>query len=226
MSSYTLPHGARGIEGEDFAVQFGDDKVVWVPKSAGAGKHYTFQAKPASGVIDLHETTMDADGREQHRTLFALRRDDLPPMLQELTPMVPELFRLMRPLRLGWLKHRDIAIARGIDPVTYDDIAAVTRKRRRRLILDAQRYEQNLYVPEYLEEVFEFPDGNFSLYHRGRKIGIGFKKTDGRGGVHLFWIKLRDLTRFGNAWQAKVATAMSRFAIPPEKYVEYPFLRS
>ena len=88
--------------------------------------------------MDLHETTIDADGREQHRTLFALQRDDLPPMLQELTPMVPERFRLMRPLQLGWLTHRDIAVARGIDSVTDNEIAAVTRKRRRRLTPDAQ----------------------------------------------------------------------------------------
>src|SRR5213594_1933042 len=130
MDRYVLPHGAKGIEAEDFALQFGDDKVILVPKSAGQGKHYTFHAVPASGVIDVHETTIDADGRVQHRTLFALRRDDLPPMLQELAPMVPELFRLMRPLRLGWLKHRDIGIASGIDPVSDDDIA-VTRKRKR-----------------------------------------------------------------------------------------------
>jgi hypothetical protein len=64
MDSYALPHGARGIEGENFAVYFGDDKVVVVPKSTGRGKHYTFQAKPASGVMDLHETATNADGRE------------------------------------------------------------------------------------------------------------------------------------------------------------------
>jgi hypothetical protein len=133
MGSYILPHGAKGIEGDDFAVAFGGDKVVFVPKSAGNGTHCTFQAKPASGVMDLHETGIDADGREQHRTLFALHADNVPAVLGELAPMVAELFRLMRPLRLGWLKHRDIGIARGIDPVSDDDIAAVTRKHKRRL---------------------------------------------------------------------------------------------
>ena len=220
-----LPHGAKGIEAEDFAVQFGHDKVVFVPKSAGSGTHYTFQAKPASGVMDVHETTIDADGMEHHRTLFAMRRDDLPAMLAEFVPMVEELLGMLRPLRLGWLKHNDIGIARGVDPVSDEDIAAVTRKRKRRLVLDAELYEQNVFGPEYLEDVHDFPDGNFALFHRGRQIGIGFKKTCADDDVRLFWIKLSDLMRFGNAWQEKAASAFAAAAIPPERYPEYPFLR-
>lgn len=226
MDSYKLPHGAKGIESEDFAIEFRDDKVVFVARSGDKGRHYTFHAGPVSGVLDLHETTRDAGGQEQHRTLFALQRDALPSLLQELAPMAPELFTLLRPLRLGWLKHNNIGIARGIDPVSDEDIAAVTRKRKRRLSLDAQLYEQNVFVPEFLEDVYDFPDGNFALLYRGRQIGIGFKKTYPGGDVRLFWIKRRDLMRFGNAWQDKLASAFAHAAIPPERYPEYPFLRS
>ena len=179
MGSYTLPHGARGIEGEDFAIAFGGDKIVFVPKSDGNGTHYTFQAKPASGVMDLHETSIDADGREKHRTLFALPACNVPSLLGELAPMVAELFRLMRPLRLGWLKYHDIGIARGLDPVSDNEIAAVTRKHKRRLA-----------------------DGN----------------------IRLFWIKRRDLMRFGHDWEQRVIDAFSRLAIPPVRYPDYPFL--
>lgn len=42
---------------------------------------------------------------------------------------------LLRPLRLGWLKHRNMGIAR-IEPVSDSDIAAVTRKRKKRVALD------------------------------------------------------------------------------------------
>jgi hypothetical protein len=112
--------------------------------------------------------------------------------------MVPELFGLLRPLRLGWLKHHNIGIAYGIDPVSDADIAAVTRKRKRRLALDAELYRRNALVPKYLEDIYDFPDGNFSLYHRGRQIGIGFKKTMPDGDVRFYWIKRRDLMRFGN----------------------------
>lgn len=225
MDRNALPHGAKGIEGDGFAVEFRDDKIVFVPKSVGSGTHYTLHAGLNSGVMDVHETTTDDAGREQHRTLFALRKDDLLPVLQEVSPMVPELFRLLRPLRLGWLKHHDIGIARGVDPVSDADIAAVTRKRKRRLALDADLYRQNLFFPEYLEEVYDFPDGNFALIHRGRNIGMGFKQTDADGNIRLFWIRSRDLARFGNEWQEKVIDALRRIAIPPDRYPEYPFLR-
>ena len=100
------------------------------------------------------------------------------------------------------------------------------RKHKRRLTLEAGLYRQNVFVPEFLEEVYDFPDGNFALFHHGRRIGIGFKKTDADGNVRLFWIKRRDLLRFGNDWQEKIGNALSRLAIPPERYAEYPFLRS
>ena len=43
-------------------------------------------------------------------------------------------------------------------------------------------------MPKFLEEIYDFPDGNFSLFHKNRNIGIGFKKTDGNGDTRLFWI--------------------------------------
>ena len=55
-------------------------------------------------------------------------------------------------------------------------------------------------VPEFLEEVYDFPDGNFALFRRRRRIGIGFKTTVAGGGdVRLAWIKLTDLMRFGRS---------------------------
>jgi hypothetical protein len=220
MESYSLPHGAKDIEGEDFAIELRGDKIVFVPKAAGAGLHYTLHAGMRSGILDLHETQYEANEQKRHCTLFAMRRDDLAALLDEAAPMLPEFFRLLRPLRLGWLKHRHISIARGIDPVSDDDIAAVTRKRRRRLTVDAELYRQNVFVPEFLEEVYDFPDGNFSLFHRGRQIGIGFKKTYTDGDVRLFWMKLSDLKSFGNDWQEKIGGALARLAIPPECYAE------
>jgi len=225
MEHHTLPHGARGIEGDDFAIQFGNDKIVLPRKSDGEGNHYTFHAGFDSGVIDVHETLIDASGQKTHRTLFAIRKDVLPEVFNELISMPVELLRLFRPLRLGWLKHHGIGIARGIDPVNDDEIAAVTRKHHRRLIVDEQRWKANVFVPEYLEEVWDFPDGMFSLFDRGRKIGIGFKKTESDGNVRLFWIKLRHLERFGIAWKTKVMDALFRSEIPPENYGDYLFLR-
>jgi hypothetical protein len=145
-------------------------------------------------------------------------------LLQDIASVLPEVLGLMRPLRLGWLKHRNIGIARGIEPVSDSDIAAVTRKRKKRLALDPELYHQNINCPEFLEDVYDFPDGNFTLLHQGRPIGLGFKQTDAQENVRLFWIKRRDLLRFGHYWQRRMLEALQRIAIPPERYAEYPFL--
>jgi hypothetical protein len=233
MAPYSLPHGAKVFEGEGFAIYCGADKAVFIAKPRADGQtveprtemHYTFHAGPESGVIDLHETTTVADGQKHHRTLFAMRTNDLPTALQQLAPMLGELLSLLRPLRVGWMMHRGIGIARGVDPLSDQEFAAVTRKRKGRLTIDMQLYQQNVFVPEYLEDVYEFPDGTFTMFHRSRKIGFGFKATDAVGNVRLFWIKRSDLLRFGNEWQQKVIDTLSSAAISPDHYADYPFLR-
>lgn len=149
-----------------------------------------------------------------------MRRDDIPALLGEFSWLLVEFLRLVRPLRLGWLAHHDIGVVRGLDPATDEDIAAVTlrRSRRKRLVIDEERWRKNISIPEYLEEVWEFPDGAFSLFHRNRKIGIGIKATDRDGGKHLYWMKLRDLRRFSAAGQATFLDAVLRHAIPPESH--------
>jgi hypothetical protein len=176
--SAILPHGANGIQGDGFAVAFGDGKIVFVvkrqPDDSGvemSERHYTFHAGQKSGIIDVHETRSLRDGHKEHKTLFALRADDLPSVLQSLAPMLPELFALFRPLQIGWMKHRNIGVARGIEPVRHADVEAVTVKRKRKLCVDPERYRDNVFVPEYLEEIYDFPDGNFTLFHRNRNIG-------------------------------------------------------
>jgi hypothetical protein len=224
MERYTLPHGARGIDIGDLALRFGGDKAEFFLKSDG-GSHHTLHAGFCSGIIDLHEALVDDAGQKQYRTVFAILRDDLPTALSELAPMVSELLSLVRPLRLEWLKRRGIAIARGLDPVTDDEIAAVTRKQRGRLVVDEQRWAASMVVPEYLDGVFDFPDGIFSLVRRDRKFGIGFKNTDPFGNVRLLWISVRDMTRFADVWQPKVIEALVRHSIPRENYGDYPFLQ-
>jgi hypothetical protein len=222
MLRATLPHRARGIEGDNFVLQFLADKILFVPRSATEGEHYTFHAGSDSGVLDLHETRMSSGRSQRHRTLFAMKRDDLPAALGAMTPLLSELLALLRPLRLGWLKHHDIGVARGIDLISDEDIAAATRKRKGRLAIDPLLYERNIFVPAYLEEIYDFPDGNFALFRRRRKIGIGFKTTVAGGDVRLSWIKLTALMRFGRRWEPKMMCAIANFAIPPEHYGDFP----
>jgi hypothetical protein len=218
-----LPHGARGIEIEDLVIEVGKDKIVMLQKSAG--DHYTLQAGYQSGIIDLHRTWRDADGREHHETLFAMRRDDLVPLLNAFATWPQGLFRLLRPLRVGWLHRHGIAIVHGLVPTTDDELAAVTRKRRRRLVVDEKQWNANITIPEYLDAVRDFPDGAFSLFVGAHNIGIGFKHTDATGNVHLFWLRLRDITRLATAWEHQLITALQRHAIPPEQFKEHRALQ-
>lgn len=211
MERHSLPHGAKGIESYEFVIHFGADKFVFAAKSTG--EHYTLHAGPNSGVIDVHETP-HAGVSGQRRTLFAIQTQALPPILAGFVPTLRELLALIRPLRVGWMYRHGVGIARGIDPVSDEDIAAVTRRRKGRLALDPEAYRRNICVPEYLEDVYGFPGGNFALFRGSRQIGIGFKRTAADGGVPLFWIERRDLMRFGQKWQAKVVDALIGAAIP------------
>lgn len=219
---FKIPHGAIGFDLGDLAIEFRPDKMVFVRRLVG--DHYTIQLGAPSGVLDVHRTWKDESGREQHKTVFAIYRSDIPKLIRELSPTTSGLFSFRR-LRLGWLARNEIAIARGLELGTIDDIAQVTRKaRRKRLVLDEVKLRAQLRIPEYLEEVWDFPDGTFSLVKRGRRIGIGIKVTDQFGEPWLYWIKFRGLIRRSNAAWDQIAEAAMRYAIPPEKYGAYRFL--
>ncbi len=231
MDSYSLPYDAKGIDSDEFSLSFSQNRIVLIPKLAGCTseekdqeKHYTLSIRQDSGVIDIHETIVLPDRSKRYRTLFAIREEDFLSALQGVKAMVPELFSLFRPLRLGWLKHRHINIVLGSELGSDEEIAAITRKRKRKLVLDPKLYKDKVFALEYLEEIYDFADGNFSLWYRNSRIGIGFKRTDGDGRVHLSWIKLSDLLRFGYNWQEKVMNALQTASIPPDRYGDYRFL--
>src|SRR5262245_50792479 len=75
-----LPHGARGIDLGDLALEEGKDKLVLIKKSAT--EHYTLHAGTASGIMDVHRTWTDERGTIQHQTLFSITRDDLIAIIQ------------------------------------------------------------------------------------------------------------------------------------------------
>jgi hypothetical protein len=219
-----LPHGARGIQEGDFVIEFGTDKVILLSRSRS--EHYTLQAGNNSGVLDVHRTWRDEGGTERHETIFAMRRDDLLPLLQSVaSPIHSGFLRLLRRLRIGWMARHGISVVRGLEFSSLDDIAAVTTKnQRRRLVVEEEKVRTNLGMPRYLDDVWDFPDGPFSMSVGHRRIGIAWKVTDKFGRARLFWIKLRDLKRFGNQFGGQVIQAALRYAIPPEQYAEYAVL--
>jgi hypothetical protein len=209
-----LPHNARGIDLGDFVMLFCADKIIVTRKTGG--DHFTLHSGYKSGVIDLHRTWKDDQGSEQHTTIFAMRRDNIPALLRELNSLPQSLGRLLRPLRLGWLGRRGIGIAWGVLPTDEEHINRVS---------DREKLLCGIYSPEYLDEVRWQPDGQFTLWRNGRMIGIAFKSTDLHGNARLAWMKSQDLQRFqGQVWCLIREVAM-RYAIPENDYHNYAFLQ-
>lgn len=174
-------------------------------------------------MLDIHRTWRDADGIERHQTVFAMRHADLFAFLNDLASMTTGMFRLLRRLRPGWLYRHSISVVRGLDPVTKQEMAAVTRRKpgRKRIVVDEEKFQANLQIPEYLNEIWDFPDGAFSLFDGGRRIGIGIKATDRTGFARFYWFKLRDVSRFFKSCEGLFLATAIKYAIPPEKYEEY-----
>jgi hypothetical protein len=205
-------------------VEFRADKVVALARNRE--EHYTFHAGHDSGVLDIHRTWRDADGTERHQTVFAMRHTDVPKFLNDLSPLVAGTLRLQRRLRIGWLYRHGICVVRGLDPSTDEDLAAVTRRKpgRKRIVFDESKVHANVHVPEYLDEIWDFPDGAFSLFDGARRIGIGIKGINPAGRARLVWFRPRDMTRLFRSFGERFPAAAQKYAIPKENYKNFGVL--
>jgi hypothetical protein len=175
------------------------------------------------GAAIVIEPAMPASRASCHETLFAIRHADMAALLYELAPAAIGMTRLIRRLRVGWMHRHGIGIVRGLEPTTDEEIAAITTKRpgRKRLMLVAERFTANIRRPEYLDDVWDFPDGPFSLFGQRGRVGVGFKTTDRFGQARLHWVKLRDFHRFSRGMVQHLCDAAARYALRPEQYAEY-----
>ncbi len=215
-----------GVEAGQLAIEFRRDKIVFLIKSTG--EHFTLHFGSQSGVLDVHRTWIDEHGAVRRKTVFAMHRANLSSFFTELSPQLNNSFaKLIRRLRLGWLARHGIDVARGLEFVSDEDIASVTRKnRRKRLVFEEAQIRHHLCVLECLDDIWDFPDGPFSLFNGTRRIGIAFKITDGLGWPKLLWIKVHDIIHFCNELGPIIISTAQRYAIPQEKYSEYCFLIS
>lgn len=220
----SLPHGATGIEVGNLVLQQGQDKLVMFDKFSG--EHYTLQAGTRSGIIDLHRTWDDENGNKHHETLFAIHHQQAAELLATFASAPGELMKVFRPLRVGWLARHGIGIVHGLDPTTNEEIEAVTRRRKKRLIPDEQLFQTTMTIPDFLEDVYKFPDGAFSLFKGKKKVGIGFKTTDEHGKTRLQWLRLKDLQQLATKWEQQLSTLAQQHAITPADYHRYPELQT
>lgn len=219
-----LPGGASGIEFGELALSFQEDKVIMISKSSN--EHLTLHIGRESKVLDIHRTSPGPDGLPVHYTIFAITYDNLHLMLEEFGSKLKGGIKLGRRLRIGWLARKNITVLKGLESWTDDEIRAVTDKsKRNRLMVNPEKLMANVVVPEYLEDLWSWQDGWFSLFFRTRRIGLGVKMTDHRGRRRLLWVRLRDLTRLSsNARQLLIETA-KRHGIPEAEYERYNIAR-
>lgn len=199
----SLPRGAKGFDLGEAVLLFADGKLVITAK--GSPTHLTVHFGADSGVLDIHKKSTAADGATQYVTLFTIPRDNLVAMLQEFAiPLLQAQMRALRRLRPGWMAKRRIGVVIGTSiskSQMSSDISAITKLRRRKLAVDPERLAEHVRVPEFLEELYDLPDGQtFMLFACGkqrrhqrnhRMLGVGFKFTDPLGQPRLVWLPKR-----------------------------------
>jgi hypothetical protein len=190
-ASNPLPHGASSMAIGNFVIVFLPDKALVSRKTIG--DHFTLQYGEKSDIIDLHRTWIDPQGCKRHTPIFGMRRENIPAFVEELSSLL--LLSLpFRRLRLGWLRHRGITIMCGALPVDEEHISKVTRRAKRRLVLDQEKFLDEIYAPETYDDVRGLP-GPFTLLRNGRTVGAAFDIPYPHGAAKLSWIKQRGLFR-------------------------------
>ena len=198
----SLPHGAKGVDLGEAVFLFADGKLVITAK--GSREHLTLHCGAHSGVLDIHKKSTAADGSTKYVTLFTIPHDNLPAMLQEFGfPMLQAQMSALRRLRPGWMAKRRVGVVVGL-PLAESEIPAVTKLRRRKLVVDPGRLAARVWAPEYLDDLYDLydlPDGQtFTLsscreQRNPRMLGFGFKFTDGTGRRRLVWLCKRRVSQ-------------------------------
>jgi hypothetical protein len=194
-SDHRLPHGAKRIDLGDAVVALARDKIVLTRKTAT--EHFTLHFGPASGVLDVHRTSMAADGSKSHETIFRIRHEDLAIALAEFGPVATKaLLKVARRLDLDELVRKRIGVVVGL-LTTGADLEIVTSARRGKVAIDPEKLQAFVQVPEDLNELHELEDEKFftlvSTDETSEILGHGFAITESNGRRRLVWLPMQEL---------------------------------
>jgi hypothetical protein len=177
-----------------------------VAKVGNGRSHYTLHPGTATGVIDLHKTNESYPEGDpgRHERLWALPQDILIKRLAVAgQSLLRDFLMLWRPLRLGWMIRRGLAIGPRIP--TDDCFPAVTAIKTRQGPREAND-PLNLWMkpPEFYEDVLSRPNGGYLVYDMRKKsfTPYGVLITYGKEPlVRMLWAKTRDLNRWSRRWE-------------------------
>lgn len=221
-----LPYNARGMDFENVSWEVRPDGKVHLFAKSQGGFHWTLHPGTSTGVLDLHETSVNPDGAKLHKTLLMIRPEDFNRLANEIGPvLISGLMQQFRPLSLRWVQRRKITIIR--DPTSTDaELAAITYKnKRKRLQFSMERLQDALETASYANGLLQMADGSFRLMAirrwGTRWIGVGLKVTDGTGAVHLLWARPEDLVGWGEQTQEVLKEAAAKYLVPEQDYTKY-----
>jgi hypothetical protein len=177
-----------------------------VVKIGNGRYHYTLHPGEGTGVIDLHRTDelRPPDDPVKYERLWALPQDVL---IERLTVAGYSLFMdfwgLWRPLRLGWMIRRQLAIGPRIPiDLCYPEVTAIKTREGAREANDP--LEMWMKPPEFYEDILSEPNSGYLLYDNRKRSSTpyGVLITYGQeDSMRMLWARTRDLNRWSRKWE-------------------------
>lgn len=192
-------------------------KVLVIPE--GSGFHYTLHPGHQSGIVDFHRTNEGLPGNDtsRHETLAAIPQLEIVRNLGAVgkKPIV-DLLRLLRPIRIGWIARRRLGIVAFPTETELSNVSGIRVKNE-----DPSEFVEPLKnwmrIPEFIDEILQMPNSAFLLFDCRKDTsplyGVLFKVVGSEGVSSLYWIRLRDLQRWGARTELQFAEQFSRFCI-------------
>jgi hypothetical protein len=160
---------------------------------------YQLNLSGTSEVLDIHKTIEHGQGRKTHETIFAMKMDDLPRLLEDVgKPFFDAFMQLHRPVHPGWLYRYRVVVLSGLIP-NEAEARRLAHWSRNRLVLDAEVLMEHLAVREWDEASIGTGNGDLFAMVRLRThgpanlIGVAFRVSNESGNQRLRWISLRDV---------------------------------
>jgi hypothetical protein len=185
-----------GFDFGEFAVEVRKDgKVCWFEKAAN-GDHVTLHPGFKSGQLDLHKTTRLPDGSTQHETLVRVSHEAIGDWMKSFVAVIAEGPKppapAMRPLRLGWLRHRRLLLLPMVTGPFCEKVLCKRKGRRNRWEFDDAGLQQAVEETMSARYKSDLPDGLYWVV-RGKRSGpvekgVAVKTITAYGRHSLEWM--------------------------------------
>jgi hypothetical protein len=212
------------FHGKEFTLKFMRSGKVLAKLDTGTC-HYTLHPGNSTGSLDLHKTdeSLPAHDPAKYETLAVLPHRVL---IEQLTviayPMLAELCGLWRPLRLGWMIRRQLAIGpRMPTDSNFPNVSAI--KLREGPSDPNDPLATWMKPPEFYDEILHQPNTAYLLYDSRKRspfpCGVVVTYAGSERHVRMLWAKTRDLNEWSRRWEPSLLAiwnlAQENSNVPP-----------